>query len=1639
MHRKAANKQILKVGIVIIVVIILVTILFSISPRESAVAGQAVGGQVTGGACPDSAYPLGPIITPLELAEGTPGTLYPAVCCSRQASACTRQDSSGNYCFNNGEFATPHQINDRRELCLNNKWLVCRSVQRDGAAAVADNGIIKGDFICVSQQMGGTGLGNIPSGTWVSTATGCRSSNAGESYNNVAYCDGTRWVGPPQCTRTTSTSSLPDGSVTNTVSAQACCQTGQCALQNSCHREGNRPVDTNPSLQANLVCKRDGNWDECNSALPQSRGAISSNGRYVCSQNNQWIPITQGCSAATAGQSYGNAYCDGTTNRWTSCSGTNVYCPNTQATRTEPTSICNSAVANIVIGTVIGEPTAGTHYCSFVNGQGSWIRCDQTTAGLGVSNAQPNTPYAFNYVCGGIGGTTNLAWQPINCPASVCGRGVSSAQCVGSNQVDVVTRTSTVGTTSYLNSPTQLVGCAPNNGCYYDSDRDPATSPNSFAFDERDQTGSYVCANANTWLTCRTGTAPVPSDGGRWLCSGNWLECTLNGGTQTSRAVGTQIGNFVCTQTSPGVFQWFSSFTCTYNDKYRLVNGNTRICDGQNYVSCPIPQNSPLVIDPNVRVQCVANNVITVTELACNNIAANNLPIDDDNDGSANCADQQCSQLQTVAINDNNAYSVNLKYNDCYNVTIFRNPNPPVISSYYGDMRLCDVGMRGSTIGVADRATLCYRTNLVGNQVGDFVVESLTSIASDSLRTMDVNTNPNIPVSLLQNPPELTFVYGRPTAGVKEVDVVLTKDISVNQVGLPVGTLAQNMLAGQSLVLLLDNEYYLVSYPSTELVFSTDKLMISHLPTDTNVPVRPYSGVNSYIFNVGARSIVVTSDTANIIFSSIRPGEVPAGRVTERNISLDYEVQFTQQTPIKVKHQSSGVENRFTICRQDVSADIDQALFCVDDVLTFALKRNNLTYYNPTGTGADDYVLLYDFNSTNKVISIIELENLDINTPTSANPRNVIYANYINNLVSGRRLAVRYANKLYLVSHPIQPTFSQTVTKLTSFIEGVTTDFSALGSEGLVDYNILDGKITIKRRYGQAPPLPFQMSVLSSRQILNQPINLLQELSASMTSELPISVSGPINYGIINKSVNDRIQLQAQFRLHQDVPLPAGQDFTLSFNTPTIQTGAVRTIGSNQVLLHYNNAQSIGSGTSARLVKSVALYLLYDITGAGGTTTSHAFDSTFLSSFTAGKEIAIKYSNVYYLLSYQGATANTAQFFTLDRLVLSTLDKSRTFQPSVSGLAATFTVPEGQLRVDLLLDPNPATANDVIRFSGGVSALTPRLFGVNEYMVPLTSTGLVGIGDPTAGLAFVTLDLCQENRYVGQTAARICTTTIRGVGAPVTSDFEVNQPTLFAFDVDNNPATDNTEHFILEINGLTDASKQVFIRRVINLDIARPPFLGIVASYGIIDWNLFARNVSVGFGPVFNISGMMYSPEAQSQDILSFAFRDYPSASVRYPIRQQNQMTPILYNVSYTLSEDLVVIKQGEDRSRGIRATVTDALVILEPYKYLKDDKSILLLNATVNDRIEYFVTDLPSPLYSLDLSRRPTTSRANVIRLRLADENENTRTYINRYFAAGDSQDVRLGTGFVTISVPVIVYNNAGNFVHAHVTMKRK
>jgi hypothetical protein len=231
------------------------------------------------------------------------------------------------------------------------------------------------------------------------------------------------------------------------------------------------------------------------------------------------------CDPSIDGDVHGNLYCDGSANKWETCSGVNE-------------------------GTVTKRG-----YC---NGK-TWEQCNDNEVGEIKGD--------FQYVCGGL--TSNYQWNAMNC--QTC-KGDRPGICTGTNLID------SAGIVSkYYYDNSNYLGCAnTETDCYEQSN-------GAISFDDKVEISStdYVCGLAHDLVECSV--ANLPSDGRRWMCeaSGKWKECNAaSSGDTTSNG-------FVCVR-KDSKWQWDSTTTCTPTTKFQLIDGKKKICDGTSFIECDV-------------------------------------------------------------------------------------------------------------------------------------------------------------------------------------------------------------------------------------------------------------------------------------------------------------------------------------------------------------------------------------------------------------------------------------------------------------------------------------------------------------------------------------------------------------------------------------------------------------------------------------------------------------------------------------------------------------------------------------------------------------------------------------------------------------------------------------------------------------------------------------------------------------------------------------------------------------------------------------------------------------------------------------------------------------------------------------------
>jgi hypothetical protein len=1620
MHKKHANRQVLKVGVVVVALVVLVAVLFSLTSDREVVAGQAIA--LTGDnvdvvdservtnpqnglagdrsassqgqfgdenlRCPsgfvsdaeNSRYCQGNFNNQL-LSIGGWIILRPKIdmtitsiglnhvlsnqCQNDECrklngdSVSTRifvseNENGGNWIFLGEIISDELQVSKTDILAVTNFDVQTILIARGGTGPAARNPnwfFLELDGVPVSCQPNGVISENDDSdeiicfnGGLIPVNQGC---TPGESYAGRAYCDDGTWTDNGEEVR--SRFIFPDGTQT-----QRTPETGFCQNDNFCIATGGTRCYENGFAFPNNICQR-GTWISCDRT--SDNGEILDD-NYICI-NRQW---REGLACASEGEVIGNAFCNG--NEFTSCDDVaNIACVRDGRDGTE---ICNVQNVNNLAND--GEE----FYCT---ADEQWIECNEETLGQGVENVNPTEPYAHNFVCvRDVFSENSFFWKQINCQACI---GDRPGICTGSKTLDISTSLTVDALSYYHSDREELIGCAAQSECYFD-DTD-ATTSNSYAVDEKVGVlnDDAVCGLNSNWLRCIPSSTErfVVSDGGAELCtaSGDWETCSA---TQNSNQ---QRGDYQCTQID-GEWQWFSQLVCSENGKYKVRNSETEICDGSAWISCPEAEET-LTENEGVSVVCNNDGTIEVNELICNDDE------DNDNNGLIDCRDiPACTESRGKTLHQFNYYTITLKSDDCFQEDIHqfadgvRNAN---------NLRLRYDGIRVDERNDEGLQRNLDQVTLRSDNLGRFTIDSVTSLRNSNRRPQESQTFGGI-----------TFLYQRSTTSVKQVDVILTLDVDTQEQVFPLSVFTTNMLNGQKVFLKVDGEYYLLSYPDGEEFFTLENLQLRHLPLDREFPGEIFSGTGEMVFDIFSnREIVVTTSQGFVRISSQLALERPEAFAVPGNLQENLEVVITKATPIRITNPNLG---ELTICRQDNDADPRQALLCRnadgqgEADLIATLTNNVMATITLDG---NDYALLYEVVDGTKQISIFNLIR-----PSITSVENLVYNDFINGMVAGRRVAVEFENELYLISHTVQNSFSLLELSVTRHADGVTI-FPVVGSEDLVEVSVLGGKLTIERDYGTPPP-PFRVSGMNARQLLDNPVNLLEQFSTTMSSVLPVNIGQPTNFGVITASDQDFTLLRQTFRLQADSYTFA---IPLNFDEPRETTNG-------DVLMLYDSAEITGQIP----VKIVKFYLLYDVAD----NVRRNFNDDFIRQLTSGREIALQIGNSYYLLGYRGVTSSEVTFFDMENLRISSLDKTRVIEPTVTGVQAVFDTPNGLVIVEL----DQINREIIFRTTTQVELLTQDAFGA--YARQLTVSNKVEL-DGATGLV---LDICNEALNSVTTLADICF----NVPHQGRQNFFVDEGSPQLLQVDG-------VNYLLEVNGRTGADKVVLVRRIINIDNPRLSSQGIVlpasARHLEDNWVNFVANVTTDTYPIFNISGEFYVPRAVGRELNQFSFRSF-SGLGRSGLRNSNAITQVLMNGTYTLGENVLRATQsltGELRDRQIQTEFA-----LQNYYYLPDDRTPLFLNLSSDGGFIVFNVNIDDKFYYL--TARPETSE--LIRVNLFETDafvsniESSRILLqNRYLGEGDSRVIRVGSDRFEIKIAKIKAEDSSQNVieFAHLTIERK
>ncbi len=1259
-------------------------------------------------------------------------------------------------------------------------------------------------------------------------------------------------------------------------------------------------------------------WEQCNTNLDSGR---TEDNRFICDgATPAWTP----CSKVD--DVIGNFRCDGT--QWQAC-GEQFLCIDGTIPADDQVIECNQA-------NKYTTEDSGKSYCSFTPASNTfkWIPCNAATAGEGVDNAPvDNAPnagrYNDNFVCDGS------VWQPAdNCAAC---RGELPGLCVGSATINA--RDGQEGI-SYYDTATNIgryVGCVEEGQqeCFL---KNP--DPKNYGIDEIGLT-TNKCGNNHHWLSCPSssgGPVPVPSDGGHWLCDANgWVECI---GTGTVTNVGEPRGSFICSFDSlQNKYVWSSEFSCSPTQKFVLKDGATKICDGANYLDCnDIKDNNPFTA-PDVEVAC-PEATITVQEKNCNNNE------DDDNDGKADCGDGDCGNPLARTLGPSNDYELVLRKGDCFKININLPPaqpqGQPLVA--YRFLNVCDQGTEVFT----NRVTLCKDTT----STPFLTVDSLT-LLKNSFSQPPIDGN------------NFNFIFAEGTP--KTVNVMLWRDITASDktpLNLPLLTFAPNFAAGQRIVISLQGESFILFHEGEQ--FSEANLKLYHIATGQEFPAQIYPGTNTYffnilpVFNVQNRLITVQVLSAENTFRirALAPGEKPQSYPVPTSLAEQFEVRFSKAGPVRFVDPNNANLGTFAVCRDDMDADPTQVKICQDDDFVFTLKAGDLT---KRLVGTKKYAFLFDVVGSVKQVSLFNLSNLqELSAGDLPVDTLLDYNSFIDSMVKGRRVALEFEGKLYLLKHPVQQFISLPSITLLAFTPEGVKPFTPVGSQDLVEFLIPDGKISIRRQYGDPPP-PFTITDLRTEEIA--PVELDRDLSTSMSSTVPVTITNPA-FGVVR--ANDAVYQfdENVFNISLTITTPNYQGQLLSFREPVVL---------NNALFNYHTVLTL-----PELIKQVSIFRLYDVSSSQ--TQSREYNAEFIQTFVGGKKFAVHLNGQYYLMGYENS--NQALSFNLNRMRVSTLDGTQTFTPTVVTTSEIrFTLPTGELKVRI----NYATTK--LELSTGTELLTVIPF--TGYMTELTTTNWVQIGTKR-------LRLCFPQIYASTTAAGIC-------NAAGVQEAEAN-PTVVV------PVEGSK--YVFESNQQKDENKQVFIRRLLSINTTTTtPFIHK-------DWFSFVNEIINHREPVFNVSSpaggmppLFFMPVASGQKLENFGFRRYP-VGASLPVNVQ-QISTGIFNGSAILHDRVVFIRQGLMMNESAPVNVS---MVVRRQAYLPDNGDAIMVsleNLAEKDHIK-FITSLTSPVYML----QGVSATIDLTTL-ILDSAQNT--IFSRPFASGDIKIVNLDGVLVKIKVEKI------------------
>lgn len=847
---------------------------------------------------------------------------------------------------------------------------------------------------------------------------------------------------------------------------------------------------------------------------------------------------------------------------------------------------------------------------------------------------------------------------------------------------------------------------------------------------------------------------------------------------------------------------------------------------------------------------CTQNGVLKANNFYCENqhwkICNSTISGTVTQDGQYYCNSMKWGKDFEIA--KNQLYEIRIvKGNDPYNKVIVTGETGEG-SVTYNTLELCD----DETEGFASQATLCY-----GTPEKKVVVDSIKNLATGDLKPK-VDGKGGL----------FLFTESDP----KTVSILLVKDVSSKDVELDLPSFTKSLLNNRRLALHIKGEYYVISHPKG-FQFEFEKATVTHIPTLATFTFKKVAG-NKYQFKDDTRVVTFSTfgEPQKVRITSLLPEEAPGAYAVSQDLSVNYELLFSKSEPLTLTDLGNKV---LTVCGNDNTGDAQTLLLCENNEPKLTLPKDVLKAEQINGKPV---ALLYQLVNGKKQGYVFYRYNL------SGSYTDLNYNNFVDDLRTGRRVALTFQGATYLLGHPVSNFTSLPQTSLTSYNEGVKAQYPASGGEKKVEFLIPEGKLLLERNYGVPPP-PFKMHGLTKKQITETPVDLKKQLFASFSTDVPVSITVP-DMGII--AVNDEKDIKSykpQFKIEQ-----GGQNlFDLLYNIPmTIDPASYP-----NVLVYYFAATVNGK----TFVKTAKLYYMYDITVGEK---SHDFNDQFLEVFTSGNELALAFDGQYYLLGYEGATQDEKQFFELEKLTLRVLNGTQEFAGSVDAITQTvdFVVLNG--KVSVTVDPT----NNKIMFAGtGKEALITEKFDAAVSPFILTNQNKVKVSNTI-------FSLCDNNDTIDNSnVARVCKDGAY-IGTPLSPNVITSLQGL-------------SSYFMI-YKGVVASSKQVLFYQIKDLPLQPLP-----------SWGTIAQQLKLQKSFAYSWKGK-YFELAGNGLFNSMMLRTIPSGQI-YPVQNIKVSNEGWYNGTFVYNHSLLFAQQLPDKDLMVQFMLKEL-----DYSLVTDDGLVL-------------------------------------------------------------------------------------------------